>query len=234
VQVSDRRKEVTDFPEGLVSVNLFEVGLRQTHGVLSIFLQWSGQDFFALSKNPFFLYDGLLLIILGEMKFIFPFNLAISLTQTDMDNDVRISACRQASQPRNATAFENGILKPATNRYYMRKKAKDVQKVRFPRSIGTDQKSPPLQWHINTEEIPPIPQVYLRETECAAPLFSHGLSSSNSARAGAPLLNVAGQDAQPHRSRPETLFLLVPRGVPPLLPEERSESHRDDLFIPKI
>jgi len=65
--------------------------------VPSIFFEWSPQDLLALVHNPFFLYDRLLKVVLGKMKFILPLKFAIGLTEADMDNNVGISAGGQTS-----------------------------------------------------------------------------------------------------------------------------------------
>src|SRR5512145_1140549 len=57
VQITYRGKEIRDFPEGLINVDLFEIGLCQALGVLLIFFQRPLQQLDTVFGDSFFLDD---------------------------------------------------------------------------------------------------------------------------------------------------------------------------------
>jgi hypothetical protein len=89
------------------------------------------------------------------------------------NHDFWIATRSQTAQFGHTTTPAHSLLKPPTHGHNVVQKAEDIQQVRFPRRVGTEEKETPLQGYVNLGKIAPVFQMQMGQMEWTFLCLSH-------------------------------------------------------------
>jgi hypothetical protein len=155
---------IGDGAEVLVDVDLLQVGLGQPFVIGEVLIIGPLEQDRSAIRHTLSVDDRSLAVVLGEVQFISPGRRRIFVADLDLDVDIRDPPGGQATETRDPATFADGLRESSPHRDDVVEKTEDVKKIRFSRSIRTDDEDAALKLGIRLCEVAPVPQRDARES----------------------------------------------------------------------
>jgi hypothetical protein len=145
----------------LVRIDLLQVGLRETVGVIVVVIVGSPSNDSTVSRYDFALDLGYPIVVLRDRKLICPGH--IPEIEADFDDDCGVAAGVQRPYLRDALPRCDGPLQAALRLGDVSKEAHGIQQVRLPGCVGAYDERASTKRHVHAREVLPVLEVDARE-----------------------------------------------------------------------
>lgn len=132
MKIPDRSEKLRQFAEFTVYVDLFNIGLVQSCGVLSIFVIRSVQDRRARQAYDFLFQDGALSIVLAEADLVSPLRTVCASGHRHCDLDVGVAPGCEAAKLRYAAPIGDRFFEAPADGNQIVQEPKSVEEIGFP------------------------------------------------------------------------------------------------------
>jgi len=158
VQIPHRLEEGGELPKGTVDVDLLEVRLRQSRRVLLVIVVRTHEQYSTVSNDLFFADARAALRVLFEGKFVLPARVRLPRLDDDAKLNVGIAARGQTPYGAHPAATSDRLLEPTARRGQIPQKAEDVQQIRFPGGVRSNEEDAVLKIDLDPREVLPVLQ----------------------------------------------------------------------------